>query len=269
MQPTAPPTDHRCPASTADRYAAPMHGAVAKRAEPRRLRAAWWLLGAFALVVIAFAAGAVALAGMSPSWYTQPAPRADDPARAEALERRVLSTLSDAHPFGTTWTITISDQDAALWINHRLPAWLANQPANARAPRGWSPDGPGASVSFKPRFVRIGLRARVAGSDAVAWARVPMPLTPALTPNVSTRAGTDRWSFGIGRLALPRPLLGALASDTQRLIEDALASAASNPSRSEALAELTLDDGRRVLLTRVEANEGTLTVFCRTEARKR
>ncbi len=222
-----------------------------------------------AALLVGFIAALSALAFVTPKWYVPPVRTADateaDADRAESLERRVLSTLSDAHPFGTSWTLTLSAEDAAAWLNHRLPEWLRNHSVAAPVP-GWNDAGPAAAVHVSTRLARVGVSARLSGRQTIAWVQLPLPLHAVMAPGVS-RGTSHRWAFGVGSMTLPRFVVRAVAPDAVRLIDEALDHTTGNEHRTEAVAVIRLGDGRRVLLTRVEGEQGTLTLTFRTEGK--
>lgn len=175
-----------------------------------------------------------------PAWY-QPQPvTPESHARAEALERRVLSELSAAHRFGDPWTLTLAAQDAEAWLNARLPVWLENQ----RLPKpAWLG---AAGISFEPGQARVGIALRPSGA--------PPLLSLAL-------AESKPWppSIRLGSIPAPNWLTRSLAPDLEGQL-----SRVRGETDPTALATIRLDDGRRVHITRLTPAEGTLTLHCET-----
>ncbi|MFM9957949.1 MAG: hypothetical protein ACKVZJ_07720 [Phycisphaerales bacterium] len=218
-----------------------------------------WVLWSFVAAALLLACGAVlvVMAMTRPAWFRVPSGGADGPLRAESFERRVMSTLSDAHPFGTPWTLTLSGDDAADWLNHRLPEWLRNQGTSVP----WHAGEPGACASISESRALVGVPVVALGGRGIAWVRVALPIAP------GAAHGAEPWSFGVGRLALPRMVVKMIAPDAVRLADRTLDEVRRDAGRSGALTTIRLDDGRRVLVTRVEGGAGVLTLTCRTEGR--
>lgn len=194
-----------------------------------------------------------------PAWYAPAGAFPEQAALAEAFERRALSVLSDAHPFGVDWTFTLTADEARAWISHRLPEWLANQNA-AHHPH---PEGIRAGVSFTPDDASIGVLVRTWIGDTVAWARVGLPC------EAREAAASPRTVFGLGRVRMPAWMLGVWAPELPRLLERTREPARGARAGGPREATITLDDGRRVFLRRVEGGTGTVTLTCRTERRSK
>lgn len=201
----------------------------------------------------------LAMIRASPAWSSPAGASPEQADLAEAFERRALSALSDAHPFGVDWTFTLTADEARAWISHRLPEWLANQNAAHRL----HPEGIKASASFTRDDASIGVLVRTRAGDSVAWARVGLPF------EAGDAANAPHAVFGLGRVRLPFWLLRACAPEAPRLLERTRETARGGRADRPREATITLDDGRRVFLQRVEGGTGTITLTCRTERRSK
>jgi len=81
---------------------------------------------AILLVFIAAAAGAVALARMTPAWWS---PTARDAAgaldTARALEQGIASETTKVRGEGVQpWSVRVRAADVNAWLGARLPQWL-------------------------------------------------------------------------------------------------------------------------------------------------
>ncbi|MBN8645810.1 MAG: hypothetical protein J0L61_11300 [Planctomycetes bacterium] len=191
------------------------------------------------------AAALLALAARVPSWY-QPAQAT--PARhalAESVEARVLSEISGAHPFGEPWTLSITDAEAAAWLNDRLPAWAANQKIDLPA----SASLPAARFDDDEAAVALTLR----GSYGARVITLAVPLDAHRPGPISVR---------IGSLPLPAFIVNRAAPAVQRL---ALRET-SNPD--QPWRTIRLDDGRTVEFTAISATNGTLTIHAVTRGKR-
>lgn len=197
------------------------------------------LIGLLALVSVLGVALWLA-AGAAPDWY---APPMNDPAleaMAEATERRVLGELSDAHPSGQDWTLTLTQDEASAWLNVRLPMWAANQGIEL-------PDGlDGWCASFKPGRLSAGVTRRAGDRRWV--------FTATCTPRDGNLPREP--SMTLGLLPLPRWVLDRAARNSV--------------SRADTMpAHLDLGDGRRVRVKQVQVRTGDVVLTLVTEPRRR
>lgn len=192
-----------------------------------------------------------------PVWFAPRAMGEDQAALAEALERRVLSEVSAAHPFGTPWTLTVSAPECEAWLNTRLPVWLENQNTPRPSWLGF------VGVSFTARRAAIAGATRPDNRPPVVSFEFACPIEPGASPSLEARLGT---------LPVPRWVVVALVPGLHQQFDRALGPGTISPTAGsggtpQGIATIRLDDGRRVRVRRVESGTDTLTLHCTTIAR--
>jgi len=196
-----------------------------------RVRLTRTLIVVIAMVSVLTAAGWIA-ARTAPGWYAPPL--IDEPLRelAEGVERRVLSEVSDVHPSGQPWTLTVTDREASAWMNVRLALWAANQRIDL--PEGlarWC-------ARFEGGWARLG----------AAWSGAEREWVVSAMIGDSPAAGPTALKLGL--LPVPRWVAGRFGT----------------PPDGRAVPRFGLGDGRHVRVERLAASEGSLTVTLVTEA---
>lgn len=211
------------------------------------------LAATLAIVLAAVLAPVVWAALRTPAWFT-PRPMGDaEVARAEGVERRVLSELSAAHRLGEPWTLSITAPEAEAWLNVRLPVWMENQ--NAPRPTWFG----FVALAFDNRQVRAGLGTGTGGTPPVISMTITPPKTTGAAPEHTAR---------LGILPVPGWIIEQVAPGLNEQIEQAISKrSASRPGTSTeppGMGTIRLDDGRRVRFTGFDAKSGTLTLHCVT-----
>lgn len=202
------------------------------------------------------------LAGRPPSWWREPLP--SDPATvagAERVEQQVATALAAPRDHGRVWTMTITDLQAAAWLNVRLPLWMANNDVE------WPISDTPITLIFRTGGLLAAARVDHDGDQRIVGAA----FEPTVADSGAVRAGLR--SLHIGSLGLPADLGAAylqplVPQDAARdpviatLLEDVLLDRPliADPSWS-------VDRGRRVRLLSVDFTDGAATITWRTETR--
>ena len=198
------------------------------------------------------------MAFRTPGWFVPREMGAEQAALGEAFERRVLSEVSAAHPFGTPWTLTISAPECEAWLNTRLPVWLENQNATRPPWLGF------VGVSFSTRRASIAVATRPGNRPPV--------VSFDIAGNIIEPGAIPRPDAHLGTLPVPRWIVAEFVPGLGRRIDRVFGSAAVGPDAAHdgtppGIATIRLDDGRRVRVRRIETGAGTLTMHCTTLAR--
>lgn len=218
------------------------------------------LIGAGTIALI----GAATLAAKAPTWWRSV--DATDGATielAEQVERGVVNTVHRSRQQHETWTVAVTAAQANAWLNVKLPRWMANRgspwPVRLRELQA------NFTASGKVAF---GARIRGADGDRVVAATIePVIMTDGslwiltATPHAGRLDLPRDWTVAQLREWLPAEVYERLPAE--RILT---ALAADGPLFDEAV--LKLEDGRRVRLLGITAEEGRLLLTCVTESRE-
>ncbi len=203
---------------------------------------------------------AVSLASQPPAWWrTVDLEGAETRTLADRVESGVITALHKDRPLNEPWTVAISAAQANAWINVKLPRWLINRRL------GWPERLAEAQVEFSGGQVSLGARLADDGEDQIVAATAAPRLLDSgalWLPIASTRAGRldlpSNWTVSRLREWLPPEIRGL---ESTRATLEALAGA--EPLFADA--SVRLEDGRRVRLIDIRAEEGRLLLTCVTE----
>ncbi len=245
-----------------------MAGAVRVFAVPAWVRR-WVIGGGVLLVAFACAAvlWAVALVQEAPTWWRTIS--ATDPAvvsHAEQLERSATDQVFKDREASTPWRVSLTSSDANAWLNARLPKWLANQNESF----AWPDEVSQLQVEFRNERIEVGMLVESSGGNHV--------LSATLVPKLDETGSL--WMVAswvrVGRLPMPPKWVLSTANKRKkdympeeilempetRQLFDALI--AGKPLVNESVFQI--DEGRRIRLLSMSAQDGKLEITCRTES---
>lgn len=232
------------------------------------------VVGATILLPVLFSLGTA-----RPLWWN--APDVADPgtaALAADLESTLVEQASMVRPTAAgfipgvpgewrsdAWTVTVTSQQAAAWLNTRFPAWLVNRSESVKWPRelrAVAADFSDTSITLGGEFVLNG-ETRYLSADL----------------SLGVREDGSLWTSAdwlrVGRLPLPAGwILKRAANENRSMIPEAASDVPQMSAALKALAgeaavaitpSLSLGDGRRVRLLSIAPGEGAIVVTCRTE----
>lgn len=227
-----------------------------------------------AAILLALVAASV-LSRTPPTWWRSAG--ATDPRLAEEVENGFWRHATAARPMfvlpgppptraSPEWRVSLDEEDACAWLEHRLPLWIANQREPLPGPVG------SVRAAFRDGRVLVGVELESGDTRRVLWASV----RPALHEDGSLWLPAA--AVGVGRLSLPESVVLHDLSDGPRdnLLPDDLgdlpevgALLAVLRGEKPALIEpsVRLDGGRRVRITDFTLLDGRIEIAARTEVR--
>ncbi|MCA9309968.1 MAG: hypothetical protein KDA21_02115 [Phycisphaerales bacterium] len=237
-------------------------GEPAAPPRPAQSRRWWRLARNLVLLLVVLTITVVAIAWVivrqridaTPAWW-QPPQATPEVARAEAqaVEREVSAALTDVRPADESWTLTLTEAQANHWLSERLPRWLSNR--RITLPE----DVHRLLVDFSPGGITLGAALGGGSEERI----LGVTLHPALTGDALF---TPAARVSVGTLGLPADaVLSRLPEEVRRPRADldlAEILAARRPLLDPG--ELSLGDGRRVRITRLEVEEDRLVATCIT-----
>jgi hypothetical protein len=247
------------------------------RVAPRWKRMAALLGLAIVLVIGAGALIAVSLSHAKPNWWRRIDPK--DPlveAAALRVENGAATQLSRVRPTdrgngaSDPWTIKVSSADANAWLASRLRPWL-----ESRSDAGvvWPKELEGVEVRFEAGSIRVGACVRKISSEPDTPGKEPETRIISASLRPEFRADGSLWlpatGMAVGRLSVPRAWLIARAApraDTPGNRD--LIAAVTGACAAMRSPIITIGDGRRVRLLKLDAEGDALYITCRTLARE-
>jgi len=236
------------------------------------------VLGLVAVISVA-ALVALTLLRTAPSWWRTYRPGSERLLeRAERFERHASAVLSEVRPRDPSigpgdpyrsvpWRVSISDEEASVWLSTRLPKWIAD--------RSGAPPWPDSFTALQVHFEREVMHAGVRYTDPALGSRIlSLRMQPVDAGNGALRLEPRRLS--VGRLPMPASwVFGAADPASSEMLPISLREepatkqvldvlAGRSPISSEPMIELP--DDRRVRLLDIELRAGEMVLTCRTEA---
>lgn len=190
----------------------------------------------------------------TPEWWQPPMEDAAEMrANAQHVERAVTAAMTDIRPADETWTLTVSEEQANHWLAERLPRWLEHR--RIELPQSVHR----VLVDFSEEGVTLGVSLEIEGVERILGVTV--------RPEVS---GDALWAvadhFSVGTLRLPADAVMArlpegVARPRADLPMDAIL---SGERHVVSPPEMSLGDGRRVLIRKLEFDENGVSATCVT-----
>lgn len=223
----------------------------------------WNTLAVLLLLVVLLGAGLYGLTRTPPEWYRPPDPT--DPQVAELADRvefRLLEEFQKIREDPEPWRLRVREKHINIWLASRLRDWIDHQ-GNLHWPENF--DMP--QVRFEPDGISLAI-----SIDGIGPAKV---VVTRLRPRFEAEElyiSIDQ--FSVGRLDLPgEPLLhitklvNQFADDVTGA--DPLAQLLFRMLRGEERIDPVLDlaDSRRVRLTDLQLDDGSIVITARTLSR--
>lgn len=220
------------------------------RRRSRARRAAFWSLGAAAVLVLAVVLIVWRLLSARPAWWNPAQPQlVENLSRGEYLENQVVTAFHKVRPAESrTWTMELDADWINAWLATRLPLWAANRNLS------WAHQVSEVNVSIDGDLVRLG--ARYGSEDAGQIYSIEC--RPALGEDGLLTLADLR--LVAGRLPVPLALAsGSLSAVTRSL-----------PQLQAVLDEESIDpvarlsDGRRVRIRELQVADGKIAMTLET-----
>ncbi len=195
-----------------------------------------------------------------PGWYAPPDPRAAATIElADTVEFRMLEELQKIRPEPEPWSLLVRDTQVNAWLAAKLQGWIAH-----REDLTWPEGVDLPQVRFESDSVSLALSMRALGSDTVVVTR----LHPRFEDG---KLFVDIDRYAVGQLSMP----GESSDRIAALIDGYLQEAAAEDPDADMILKLLrgeqgidpvldLADDRRVRVTDIELQSGTLVMTART-----
>lgn len=205
-------------------------------------------------------------ATQKPEWWDASLPETPAVPAADVgadIEMAITTKMTQERPADNTWTIDITEQQASAWLTGRLPDWLLNRSADV--PAEWTR----TAIRFTQDEFHIVAEVTPKGSGT---RYVGVVLAPTIDQNGGLRLQAA--AATLGRLRTP---FSVIASRLQPRLASMTANTGADDSNTVAVqdfiethgvtispAEFELDDGRRVRITGISIEPGTMHLHCTT-----
>lgn len=201
-----------------------------------------------------------------PEWWDASLPESPPVPASDVgadVEMQITTQMTQERPADDSWTINITEQQASAWLTGRLPDWLLNR--SAGVPAAWTR----TAIRFTDAELHIVAEVTPKGSST---RYVGVVIQPSIQADGSLRLQSQ--AATLGRLRTP---FSVIADRLKPQLDKLTTQTGSSGEHSQAVqefiethgitinpAEFELDDGRKVRITGITIEPGSMRLTCKT-----